>query len=226
MSPHPSNTRAACAELAEKYGDFDTWFGIEQEYTFFDGIKPLGWPENGFPAPQGGYYCGVGSDEVVWPTHRRGSPGPLPREAGLMVSGINAGGDALPVGVPDRPAERSAGRRPALGGPLAAVPRGRGRAHLRLAQQGRDREAGPQAGEGRLERPRARTATSRRGRCGTTTRPASTPPRRWAATTTNTSPTTATASRSGSPDCTRRARTASTATACRTGARRCGYPGR
>ncbi|CAI8012758.1 Glutamine synthetase [Geodia barretti] len=54
MSAHPSNTRAACAEAAEKYADFDTWFGNEQEYTFFDGIKPLGWPDNGFPAPQGG----------------------------------------------------------------------------------------------------------------------------------------------------------------------------
>ena len=26
MSPHPSNTRAGCAEAAEKYGDFDMWF--------------------------------------------------------------------------------------------------------------------------------------------------------------------------------------------------------
>ena len=52
MSPHPSNTRAACLEAAEKYADFDTWFGIEQEYTFFDGIKPLGWPETASPLPK------------------------------------------------------------------------------------------------------------------------------------------------------------------------------
>src|SRR5262245_46528373 len=64
FTPHPSNTRAACAEVAKKYKAHDTWFGIEQEYTFFDGAKPLGWPDNGFPAPQGGYYCGVGADEV------------------------------------------------------------------------------------------------------------------------------------------------------------------
>ena len=89
MSPHPSNTRAACAELASKYGDFDTWFGIEQEYTFFDGIKPLGWPDNGFPAPQGGYYCGVGSDEVFGrPIVEAHLDACL--KAGLMVSGINA----------------------------------------------------------------------------------------------------------------------------------------
>ena len=89
MSPHPSNTRAACAAAAEKYADFDTWFGIEQEYTFFDGIKPLGWPDNGFPAPQGGYYCGVGSDEVFGrPVVEAHLDACL--EAGLMISGINA----------------------------------------------------------------------------------------------------------------------------------------
>ncbi len=63
-SIHSSNTRARCREVAQKFADQDPWFGIEQEYTFFDGIKPLGWPDRGFPAPQGGYYCGVGSDEV------------------------------------------------------------------------------------------------------------------------------------------------------------------
>ena len=53
LTPHPTNTRAACAAMSEKYADFDTWFGIEQEYTFFQGIQPLGWPESGFPGPQG-----------------------------------------------------------------------------------------------------------------------------------------------------------------------------
>jgi glutamine synthetase len=61
---HWSNTRARLREVAEKYKDHDAWFGIEQEYTLFEGNKPLGWPDKGFPAPQGGYYCGVGNDEV------------------------------------------------------------------------------------------------------------------------------------------------------------------
>ena len=61
---HWSNTRAHLRQVAEKFKDQEPWFGIEQEYTFFEGIKPLGWPDKGFPAPQGGYYCGVGSDEV------------------------------------------------------------------------------------------------------------------------------------------------------------------
>jgi len=89
MTPHSSNTRAACVAAAEKYADFDMWFGIEQEYTLFQGSRPLGWPENGFPAPQGGYYCGVGADEVfgrpVIEAHLEAC-----LEAGLDISGINA----------------------------------------------------------------------------------------------------------------------------------------
>ncbi|MGM0575520.1 MAG: glutamine synthetase GlnII [Myxococcota bacterium] len=89
MQPHPSNTRAACVETADKYADQESWFGIEQEYTFFKGSTPLGWPERGFPGPQGPYYCGVGDDEV----HGR----PIVEDhmeaclrAGIRLSGINA----------------------------------------------------------------------------------------------------------------------------------------
>ena len=63
-SPHPTNTRAACVEASKKYAAQEFLFGIEQEYTFFRGNRPLGFPEAGFPSPQGGYYCGVGADEV------------------------------------------------------------------------------------------------------------------------------------------------------------------
>jgi glutamine synthetase len=93
MKPHPSNTRAACAETAAKYAKHDTWFGIEQEYTFFEGAKPLGWPDNGFPAPQGGYYCGVGADEVfgreIVEAHTTACI-----NAGLAISGTN--GEVMP----------------------------------------------------------------------------------------------------------------------------------
>ena len=89
MKPHPTNTRAACAASSEKYGDFDTWFGIEQEYTFFDGAAPLGWPPDGFPAPQGDYYCGVGADVIfgrdIVEAHMDAC-----LEAGLHIAGINA----------------------------------------------------------------------------------------------------------------------------------------
>ena len=89
MTPHPSNTRAACEAASNKFGDFDMWFGIEQEYTFFQGNAPLGWPENGFPAPQGDYYCGVGSDvsfgRDIVEDHMDACI-----EAGLHLAGINA----------------------------------------------------------------------------------------------------------------------------------------
>jgi len=89
MTPHPSNTRAKCAASAEQYGDLDTWFGLEQEYTFFEGIAPLGWPDNGFPAPQGGYYCGVGADEIFGREVVNAHLDAL-IYAGIHVSGINA----------------------------------------------------------------------------------------------------------------------------------------
>lgn len=63
-TPHESNTRAKLRAVTDRHAELDPWFGLEQEYTLFEGNRPLGWPDHGFPAPQGGYYCGVGSDEV------------------------------------------------------------------------------------------------------------------------------------------------------------------
>jgi len=89
MTPHASNTRAACAEVASKFKDQEPIFGIEQEYTFFKGGRPYGFPATGFPAPQGGYYCGVGADEVygrdIVEAHLDAC-----LTAGLRISGINA----------------------------------------------------------------------------------------------------------------------------------------
>ena len=62
--PHETNKRSRLKKLANKYHIHIPWFGIEQEYTFFQGRSPLGWPEGGYPAPQGPFYCGVGADEA------------------------------------------------------------------------------------------------------------------------------------------------------------------
>ncbi|MGJ4859107.1 glutamine synthetase beta-grasp domain-containing protein [Labrys sp. La1] len=58
VTPHASNSRATILD------DDGAWFGFEQEYFFYKDGRPLGFPEHGFPAPQGPYYTGVGYKNV------------------------------------------------------------------------------------------------------------------------------------------------------------------
>ncbi len=58
VTPHPSNSRATILD------DEDAWFGFEQEYFFYKDGRPLGFPSDGYPAPQGPYYTGVGYKNV------------------------------------------------------------------------------------------------------------------------------------------------------------------
>ena len=89
MKPHPTNTRAACVKTAKKFADHEPLFGIEQEYTFLNDGRPLGWPSGGFPGPQGPYYCGVGSDELYGrPIVEAHTTACL--DAGIAISGTNA----------------------------------------------------------------------------------------------------------------------------------------
>jgi glutamine synthetase len=89
FTPHPTNTRSACAATADKYADQEPLFGIEQEYTFLQAGHPLGWPQGGFPGPQGPYYCGVGADEI-WGRDVVEAHTTACMEAGLAISGTNA----------------------------------------------------------------------------------------------------------------------------------------
>ncbi len=57
-TPHVTNTRATVED------DEGAWFGFEQEYFFYQDGRPLGFPEGGFPGPQGPYYCGAGFSAV------------------------------------------------------------------------------------------------------------------------------------------------------------------
>jgi len=87
---HETNSRAILRKILEQGGaNVEPWVGFEQEYTFFNGRTPLGWPDNGFPPPQGPYYCGVGTGRVygreIVEEHTEACI-----RAGISIYGINA----------------------------------------------------------------------------------------------------------------------------------------
>ena len=64
-TPHKTNKRAYLRNLMKNGGNNeDAYIGFEQEYTLFKNGRPLGWPQEGFPAPQGPFYCAVGVKNV------------------------------------------------------------------------------------------------------------------------------------------------------------------
>ena len=90
-SPHSTNQRALLRNILAKGGkELDAWFGYEQEYVIFDSNKsPVDWPENGFPAPQGPFYCAVGALVIFGrPLVEAHTQACL--DAGIMIYGNNA----------------------------------------------------------------------------------------------------------------------------------------
>jgi glutamine synthetase len=65
--PHPTNKRYNANRIFNQAPEEESWFGIEQEFFLMKkGTKiPLGFPDNGFPAPQGQYYCSVGASNCI-----------------------------------------------------------------------------------------------------------------------------------------------------------------
>jgi len=91
LTPIPTNTRNEAEKLFSSKLDEVPWFGIEQEYTLFenDMVTPLGWPKNGFPRPQGPFYCSAGTENSygrrVVEAHYRAC-----LYSGIKISGVNA----------------------------------------------------------------------------------------------------------------------------------------
>lgn len=89
-TPHNSNSRAQLRTILKAGANTkEPWIGFEQEYTLFENNTPMGWPDYGFPPPQGPYYCGVGVRRVfgrnIAEEHSTAC-----NDAGLIFYGINA----------------------------------------------------------------------------------------------------------------------------------------
>ena len=88
-SPHRTNTRASLRQMQRVAIDEQYWWGFEQEFFMTQNNRPVGFPKVGFPPPQGKYYCGVGTGQVVG---RSLSTAHLLKclDMGLKLTGTNA----------------------------------------------------------------------------------------------------------------------------------------
>ena len=90
-TPHATNTRAQLrAVIDNKVASEAPLFGWEQEYTMIGkNGRPFGWPDAGFPAAQGPFYCGTGLEEVYGRPLAEAHMDAC-MKAGLTIAGINA----------------------------------------------------------------------------------------------------------------------------------------
>lgn len=87
-TPDPTEDRVTIRK-----DDPNMWYGFEQEYVLGINGRPLWFPEEWFPAPQGKYYCSVGADRAygrdIVEEHLDAC-----LEAGIDIFGIN--GEVMP----------------------------------------------------------------------------------------------------------------------------------
>jgi len=88
--PHPTNTRAILRRVLQAgAAAHEPMVGFEKEYTLFQDSTPLGFPLDGYPRPQGPYYCGVGANRAfgreIVERHTQACI-----DADILIYGINA----------------------------------------------------------------------------------------------------------------------------------------
>lgn len=92
-TPAKGNFRLICSKVMDDAKANEVWFGLEQEYFLFKRTGttyrwPLGWPDGGFPYPQGRYYCSIGDfnsfGRAITEAHLR-----CCLSAGIKIAGLN-----------------------------------------------------------------------------------------------------------------------------------------
>lgn len=89
--PANSNFRAEADKIMKRIEGERPWFSFEQEYLMRNAAtgRPLGFPETGYPAPQGPYYCSIGAENSfgreIADAHYK-----VCLAAGLNITGTNA----------------------------------------------------------------------------------------------------------------------------------------
>jgi glutamine synthetase len=94
LIPNNTNFRNHAKVVFDAVKGEETWWGIEQEYNLLQSRTkfttwPLGWPHDGYPGPQGPYYCSVGASNcfgrIIADMHYKAC-----LFAGVKISGTNA----------------------------------------------------------------------------------------------------------------------------------------
>ena len=90
LRPTGDNTRHIACGVFDKMLETKPWFAMEQEYVIMDPKtkRPFNWPENGFPSPQGPYYCSNGA--AAWGRHIAEEHLAACVYMGVRISGLNA----------------------------------------------------------------------------------------------------------------------------------------
>ena len=89
-TPTDTNHRDSCVKVMERCKDEKPWFGIEQEYVLMNIDRhPFGWPKNGFPGPEGPYYCSVGIDRCYGRAVMEAGHYKACLYAGIKIAGSN-----------------------------------------------------------------------------------------------------------------------------------------